>query len=390
MKGIVPWGMDRADSPRAAGVHGQGVYRMRYREFPYMQFAKEMASRYGKSRDEYIFLASNQPPERHPSEIGIDLGDADFEWKDPYTPESLREPLARHYGVLPEQVMTIVGGSSFANFLVCSLILSEGGEVIVETPVYDALTGVAEVFGCVVRFLERNPEDRYDVRPESLDRLAGPETSLVMLTNPHNPTGVELGEDRTIELGEWSCRTGIPILLDEVYLDHVPGRKAAAAYGSTLIHTGSITKVYGFGSWRFGWLIADADLVYSCERFYDLMGVSVPPFLNWLGGKLLPRLDEMRGEIRGLYDERRDLVDRTLKELQLFWVKPEYCPFGFVRLPEGTDDMEFCTRLLETHKVLLAPGSFFAKPGWVRLGWTVTMDQLEKGLLAFSDLLGSP
>jgi aspartate/methionine/tyrosine aminotransferase len=173
--------------------------------------------------------------------------------------------------------------------------------------------------------------------------------------------------------------------MDEVYLDHVPGRKAAAAYGDGLIHTGSITKVYGFGSWRLGWLIANPEFVRKCERFYDLMGVSVPPFLNWLGERLLPRLDAMREEVRGLYDERRDLVDRTLRKLDLYWVCPEHCPFGFVRLPDGTDDMEFCKRLMEERKVLLAPGSFFRQPGWVRIGWTVPLDQVRKGLLALSE-----
>ena len=350
-----------------------------------MQLAKEMASRFGHSRDEYIFLASNQPPELTPSEVGIDLRVADFEWKDPYTPDAIREPLASHYGVEPEQVMSIVGGSSFANFLACSLILSEGREVIVETPVYDALPGVAEAFECTVKFLPRRPEDGYDVVPDGLERLASPDTALVMLTNPHNPAGTELSEERTEELGRWSEDTGIPILMDEVYLDHVPGRMAAAAYGEGLIHTGSITKVYGFGSWRLGWLIASAEFVRKCERFYDLMGVSVPPFLNWLGERLLPRLDAMREEVRGLYDDRRDLVDRTLRKLGLFWVRPEHCPFGFVRLPEGTDDTEFCGRLLEERKVLLVPGAFFRQPGWVRIGWTVPLDQLRKGLLALSD-----
>ncbi|MBN1433276.1 pyridoxal phosphate-dependent aminotransferase [Candidatus Fermentibacterales bacterium] len=360
---------------------------MRYREFPYMQLAKQLAHSYGHLRQDYVFMASNQPAEPSPEELGIELEKADLTWKDPYTPPEVREALSSHYGVRPDQVMSVVGGSSFGNFLYCSLVLGEGGHVVVETPVYDALPGVAEAMGCSIDLLERRADAGFDIDIDRLDALARNDTALVMLTNPHNPSGVELSEERTIELGEWSARRGIPVLLDEVYLDHVPDRKAAAAYGTGLVHTGSLTKVYGIGTWRFGWIIADEKTVMRCERFYDLMGVSMPTIVDWLARGVLRELPAMRRRIYRSYDERKAMVADSVTRMGLSWVEPRYCPFGLLRLPEGVDDVEYCRMLRDDHHVLLAPGSFFRAPGSVRVGWTVTPEQLRTGLDAIESTL---
>jgi aspartate/methionine/tyrosine aminotransferase len=353
---------------------------MRYREFPYMQFAKKLEHRLAGAPGPIVNMAGNQPAAPSLQELAIDLGTADLRWKAPYTPPDIKSKLAEHYGVSPDMVMAVPGGSSFANFLLAALVLRPGDEVIVETPVYDALPGVAELYGCVVRYVTRAWESNYDVEMDALRSLVTFGTRLILLTNPHNPSGIELSDDRMRDLADFSAETGIPILVDEVYLDHVPDRPAAAAYGPGLIHTGSITKVYGLGTWRFGWLIAESDIVRRAERVYDLMGVSQPTVVTWFAQQLLPRLGAMRAKIRKLYDNRNAMVDRFVRENSLFWVRPRYCPFGFIRLPEGMEGGALASRLLEDRGLAVAPGHFFYSPGWLRLGWTEPEETVARGL----------
>lgn len=357
---------------------------MKYREFPYMQFVKRLEHEIvGESG--YISLSANQPPEPSLTDLGIDLTQADFSWPSPYTPATIKNALAQHYGVQPSQVMTVVGGSSFANFLAASFLVNPGDEVIVEDPVYDALTGVAEILGAKVVFYPRHHETQYDIDPAGLARLITSRTKLIFLTHPHNPSGTALPEQRLRDLGVLSEETGVPVLIDEVYLDHVPQRKAAPFYGSRLIHTGSLTKVYGIASWRFGWIIADPDFVRRCEYFHDLLCVSPPPPINWLAAQLLPNLGRLRTDVWGAYRRGAEQVDAFVEDCGLWWVKPAHCPFGFIRLPAGMDDRRLSHWLRTEHKVLVAAGHFFNRSGWIRVGWFPSEDQVARGLAALRE-----
>ena len=106
----------------------------------------------------------------------------------------LVEAIASRYGVAPEQVATGAGCSG-ANFLAFAALVEPGDEVVVERPAYDPLLGALELLGArVVRF-ERTREDRWAVDPDRIRRVLSPRTRLVVLTSPHNPTGVLIPGD---------------------------------------------------------------------------------------------------------------------------------------------------------------------------------------------------
>ncbi len=359
---------------------------MIYREFPYMQSAKALEEQCPPEAG-YIRLCANQPPAPTLDELGINPLEVDFNLTTPYTSETVKRTLAAHYCVDPDAVMAVPGGSSFANFLAAALFIQPGTEVIVETPVYDALPGCAELLGATVRFLSRDPHHKYGINLDELSRLKTGRTSLVMLTNPHNPSGIALDSETLKNLADFSHRHRTPVLVDEVYLDHVPHSKPASAYGEGLIHTSSVTKVYGIASWRFGWLIATNEIREQCERLYDLMGVLSPGPVNGLAEKLLPRLSQLRSSIQGKYIEGAEMVDRFVKKHSLWWRKPEHCPFGFIKLPDGVDDRALFNELKEKHKVIVACGSSFRSPGWIRINWILPREALEKGLAAIAAAL---
>src|SRR6266508_3537828 len=160
---------------------------------------------------------------------------------DGYRP--LIEAIANRYAVSPDQVAT-AGGCSGANFLTCAALLDAGDEVLIEHPAYDPLIAAAKTVGAQVTFFERRFEEALTSR-----------TRLVILSNPHNPSGVLASEDSLEEIARVAGAAGIHVLVDEVYLDTVleGGQAPAATRSAVFISTSSLTKAWPrFAALRMG------------------------------------------------------------------------------------------------------------------------------------------
>src|SRR6202012_2700224 len=125
------------------------------------------------------------------------------------------------YGVAPEQVIGATGATS-ALALVLKALVSPGDNVIIERPRFDLLPMLAQDAGATVTDLPRRAPD-YRVDPTELEALIRPDTRLVILTQLHNPTGAATDAETLQALAAVARKTGVPILVDEVYADFVEG-----------------------------------------------------------------------------------------------------------------------------------------------------------------------
>src|SRR5215470_6039054 len=132
----------------------------------------------------------------------------------------LVEAIAARYGIAPDRVAT-AGGCSGANFLACAALLDAGDDVLIETPGYDPLAAAARMLGARVGVFERRFEEGYALDPERIAGLLGPRTRLIVLSNPHNPSGVLASDEALQALGRIAEKAGLAVLVDEVYQDLV-------------------------------------------------------------------------------------------------------------------------------------------------------------------------
>src|SRR4051812_45740673 len=162
---------------------------------------------------------------------------------DGYRP--LMEAIAARYGVDVDRVTT-ASGTSGANFLVCGALLEPGDDVLVERPGYDPLLGAARMFGARTIRFDRTFDQGFALDPDRVGRVLTPRTRLIVVTHPHNPTGVAADAAALDAIGRMAERVGAHVLVDEVYLD-VTNASAppAASRADAFITTSSLTKSYG-------------------------------------------------------------------------------------------------------------------------------------------------
>ena len=136
--------------------------------------------------------------------------------RDGYPP--LLEVIAAQYGVSSDQVVT-APGTSGANFLAFAALIEPGDEVLVERPTYEPILAALGFLGARIQRFERRFENGYRLDLDEIRSRITDRTRLVVLANPHNPSGVLLPQDEMAELAQISERAGARLLIDEVYRD---------------------------------------------------------------------------------------------------------------------------------------------------------------------------
>jgi aspartate/methionine/tyrosine aminotransferase len=302
---------------------------------------------------------------------------------DGYAP--LVEAIARRYGVAPERVAT-AGGCSGANFLTCAALVDAGDHVLLEHPVYDPLVAAAKMVGAEVSFFERRFEEGYALDPIRIADHLKPKTRLVILSSPHNPSGVLAEESALRELGSIAEKAGVLVLADEVYLDVAPGSKhpPAATLSPAFISSNSLTKSWGLASLRCGWTLASPEITERIRRARDIVDVWAPIPADRLALVAFRNLNSLAARARELIETNSPLVSSFLASRPELWHVSSRSTIVFPRFRDGRDSEPFAKRLFEEHRVAVAPGRFFDSPSHFRLSFGGSTEKLRRGLDAIS------
>src|SRR5262249_8892515 len=149
-----------------------------------------------------------------------------------------------------------------------------------------------------------------------------PRTRLIVITTPHNPSGVPVDTAALDEIGRIAERAGAHVLVDEVYRDVTGDTSApAAARGDVFVTTNSLTKSWGLSSLRAGWVIAAPDVTYRVRRVRDVVDGSGSIVAERLATLAFQHLDRLTDRARTLLARNRALADALLKSrTELEWV----------------------------------------------------------------------
>ncbi|RPJ43233.1 MAG: pyridoxal phosphate-dependent aminotransferase, partial [Candidatus Latescibacterota bacterium] len=276
-----------------------------------------------------------------------------------------------------------------ALFLVLAALLDGKSRVLVEEPAYEPLRRIPLLFGARVDRLPRPFENRYRLdRDRLLDSLA-PETKLVVLTDPHNPRGVRLSEEERDWLAAAAEDRNIDVLVDEVYIDFDasrvgegrPSYEHAFRHGRRMISVGSLTKAYGFGRLRVGWVLARDEIVRRAAPLYDYsIGDPSGPSVA-LGVAALAVRDELRRHAVERAARNGATVAAWMeKRPDLEWVRPDTGITAFLRLRERRNVSALLSLAHREHSLAAVPGDYFEDPRGFRLGFGIRPDLLPIAL----------
>lgn len=304
----------------------------------------------------------------------------------PYGHPDVIAAVSSRYGVPPEWVLPCPG-TTVANLVVA--VTLAGGPVAMETPGYEPLRCMLESLSDQVVSLIRQPSQQYRIDVRQVEELFKSGVRLLVITDLYNPAGTTIEEATLKKVDALASRYDGWVLVDEVYLDALEGRRPTAALlGKRLITTASLTKVYGLGSLKCGWIIAPPAVIASARGVVDslLGGWSHP--LEALGAQALASLDVFKKRYNRIQKANRSIMHRWLSaHPDIECVRPPAGLIYFLRLPATTTSESFDTLLRERYEVGIAPGHFFGDAQGIRVGIGGPSDLLEAGLDRLSEAL---
>jgi aspartate/methionine/tyrosine aminotransferase len=316
--------------------------------------------------------------------LDIRLGYSQSNGTDP-----LRARIAALYpGATPDQVL-VTTGSAEANYLTALRLIEPGDAVAMLLPNYLQLWGHVQNLGAVVRGFRLHEEHAWAPDPAEIRAAITPGTKLVVVTNPHNPTGHILDAaarraivDRAAEVGAW-------LLADEVYIGaERDGRTTESFWGSydRLVCVAGLSKAYGLPGLRIGWLVGPKDLVTEAWARHDYTTIGPSGASDHLATIALdPTVRErLLARTRGLLRQNYPVLESWLRSFggALSWVAPQAGAICFVRYRAAIGGEELVERIRVAQSVLLVPGEHFGMPGYIRFGYGNEGSELREALAA--------
>lgn len=348
---------------------------MRIEPVAYMEWAK-LHPKKG------INLSRSGIADRSLAELGLDTSSLKLTGASAYGYPELVSLLSERYGVPESSVFTTLGASQ-AVFMVCAALLDTGDNVLVEKPAYEQLVAVPRLLGANVVRLERRYEDGYAIDLDRYRRALAVRPRLVVLTNLHNPSGVRLSPDALRQVCTAAAEAGAKVFIDEIYLDYSDSGRPWTAFdlGDNVITASSLTKVYGLGGLRCGWVFAPVPIIAALRRLVDHLNVEGVFIGEQLAAAAFSRLDAWAVENRPRLKRNFSLVrDFMRNEEKLSWVEPEAGIIAFPRIESAVDGTRLAEFLEARFDTTVVPGRFFDEPRHFRLGFGGPADQLAEGL----------
>lgn len=336
-------------------------------------------------------LASSGIPAASWSELGVSEPNLD----DLSAYAAFRESLALYNDVPRNEVVPALG-TSHAVFLAYAAMLSPGDEVLVEHPGYEPLTRTAEGLGATVRTFERVAADGFAISPERVAAAVTSRTRVIVVTNLHNPTGVRTSEETLRELASIAEARGAYLLVDEVYapFDALPEdgvfRASARKLAPNVVAVSSLTKCYGLGMHRIGWVLGPPEIVERAETATIATCGHLPLSHAARGAVAVANVGKLSIRAKAILAGKRDIATQWAATLpHARWSAPTSGLFGLVTLEGGpTNLLPRIESWANEHGLLVGAGSFFGVPNGFRLSWaTLPRDRFEAALAKLSTLL---
>jgi aspartate/methionine/tyrosine aminotransferase len=302
----------------------------------------------------------------------------------------LKTAIRKRYEIPEDRDIFLAAGASDGFRLVCESLFAgkPGCEVLVESPTYQPLANLPTRYGAKVVPapvpIKRGPGEV----AEAIGRLVRTSTTAVVLSNLHNPTGSFLTRDERCEVVRAATKIspGISIIVDETFLGLGPEPfRSGCDVDPCVITVSSLTKTFGLGALRCGWVVADKSRYpHLANDWVTFEGIG-SKILEVLSLIAFEQLDDLLAESRKHLDANRALVIAGTAQLRRERLLEGDVPaFGCVYFAHSPKQPCFdlaATRLRDEFGILVAPGRFFGEScvNYLRIGFGGTAESVREG-----------
>ena len=291
------------------------------------------------------------------------------------------------YDAAKEVLITV--GASEAIDLAFRALVGAGDEVLIPDPSFVCYGPLTIMAGGTPVSLATYEKDEFRLTAEELEKRITPNSKVLLLPYPNNPTGGIMRKEDYEPIAEIVKKHDLFVICDEIYSELVYGGEKHYSFAAlpgmkerSLVLNG-FSKAFAMTGWRIGYACGPQDVIAAITKIHQY-GIMSAPTMGQYGA--LEGLRHGEAEVQKMvqsYDERRKVIVEGFNAMGLHCFEPKGAFYCFPSIQStGLSSEEFCERLLKAEKVAVVPGNAFgvSGEGFVRCSYASSMENIKEAL----------
>ncbi|MCX5782637.1 MAG: pyridoxal phosphate-dependent aminotransferase [Elusimicrobia bacterium] len=304
----------------------------------------------------------------------------------------------------PEEII-VSCGAKHSLYNLFQSILEKGNEVLIPAPYWVSYPDMVALAGAKSKFIKTKESSGFKISPEQLKKAIGKKTKALIINSPSNPTGGAYTKEELKAIGEICVENKILVISDEIYEKLIYNNFQTSSIASvspeikalTIVVNG-VSKSYAMTGWRIGYTAGQKEIISAMTNIQS-QSTSNPTSIA-----LKATVEALKGpqdsveKMRQEFEKRRNyIVDRlnSIKGIKCFKPQGAFYVFPNIKKLLGKSyggkqvntDSELAEYLLENAKIAVVPGEPFGTPGYIRLSYATSMENIEQGLNRFEEAI---
>ena len=285
------------------------------------------------------------------------------------------------------EILGTVGGSEAIDIALRAM-LNPGEEVLIPQPSYVSYVPCAVLAGGKPVIIELEEKDQFKLTKEKLLEKITPNTKVLILPFPNNPTGAIMEREDLEEIAKVIEEKDIFVISDELYAEltykgeHVSIAAIPGMRERTVLING-FSKAYAMTGWRIGYAAAPEIILTQMLKIHQFAIMCAPTTSQYAAVEALKNGDEDIARMKKAYNERRKYLMRAFAELGMDCFEPYGAFYIFPCIKRfGMSSDEFANRLLQEEKIAIVPGTAFGDSGegYLRVSYAYSLEDLQKAI----------
>ncbi len=311
--------------------------------------------------------------------------------------EAIAEYLDRSFQIQydPGKEMIVTVGGSEAIDLALRALVEPGDEILIPEPCYISYSPIVSIGGGVPIGIETFAKDGFKLTAESLQKAITPNSKVLILCYPSNPTGGIMTREDWLPIAKIIEENDLIVISDEIYAEltydqkHVSIASLPGMKDRTILVSG-FSKAFAMTGWRMGYVCAHEELTQAMLKIHQYTVMCAPVMGQVAALEALKHgLDEKDRMVES-YNMRRRLVVKGFRDIGLDCHEPQGAFYAFPSIQStGLTSEEFATRLLYEAKVAAVPGNVFGQggEGFLRCSYATSVQQLTEAIERMGELV---
>jgi len=302
----------------------------------------------------------------------------------------ISEKFKRDNGLVYEPNQIVVScGAKHSIFNALFVLVDKHDEVLIPSPYWVSYPEMVNLCEGTPRFIKTQAANNFKMTREDLEKNITPQTKVLILNSPSNPTGCVYSVDELRTISEICVEKKVFVISDEIYETIIfDGLKhgSIASFGQEIydltVTINGLSKSHSMTGWRIGYLGGPRDIVEAISNHQDHSTSNPASISQKAAVAALSMPGEFSAACAMEFQKKRDYAVKRLKNIpRISYCYPQgafyiFCDISALKL----DSLSFATRLLDEAGVALIPGKSFGRDDYVRISFATSMAEIEKGM----------